>query len=194
MKDENIDAIVIYYCGDGMRRLRQICDPMIAKFGSLSKVDYDDFYSIANETVWTAAKQFDDDIHDCFDIFLRCCLSKKFKTEMTRRNRQKRIPTGKIGSIDGTVSQDSDRPLAEVLDSGYRIENEIEELRESDCIKVFISGLSKKQIKIVGLIIQGYDKETIKKILGISDKRYDICINGMKTLNNRLLLTGKFID
>ena len=191
MRDDEISKVLEKYCGKEMVLLRKICDPMIVKFGGITEADYDDFYSIANETVWVAAKQFDDSVHDSFDTFLKGCLMNKFKTVMTRRNRKKRIPANVICSIYSKVSEDSDKTLADVLDSGYRISDEIEELQEGDGFDEFMASLSKKQLQIVEMIIQGYEKDDIKRILNMTDKRYETCIGRLKTFDNRLLLTGK---
>ncbi len=48
-----------YYCGNNMARLRQIAYPIFTRFGGISVKDYDEFYSEANRTVWSAAASFD---------------------------------------------------------------------------------------------------------------------------------------
>ena len=51
-------------------------------------VDNEDFYSLANEIFVDVLKRYDK--KQDFNGFLYSCLCNKFKTEMTRRNREKR--------------------------------------------------------------------------------------------------------
>ena len=196
MNNDEIELVVAKYCGNGMELLKRICYPIMMKFGWCEDLDRDDFYSIANETVWQAAKQFQSNEPDIdkkiesFEIFLRICICKKFKTEMTRKNRKKRIPKQKIYSIYAAIGTDDERTYADTLASDFDICNEVDGLRD-DGLDKFISRLSRKQFQIVELIIIGFEKEDIKKILGIDDKRYDVCIGNMRNFETRILLTGK---
>ena len=63
-------------------------DKVLLKFGGLSNKDLDDFYSLANEVFVNVMQRYDDS--QPFDAFLYSCLLNKIKTEMTRRNREKR--------------------------------------------------------------------------------------------------------
>lgn len=194
MNEAKVKEICNKYSENNMARLKRISYPLIAKYGGVSNADYDDFYSIANETLWKAARDYDEEysIDNLikFENFLYGCLSKKFKTYITERNRQKRIPSQLITSIDAPVADGSERTYAEVLESDFDVTEEIEELSGNTNFDKFLSGLSKKQIAIVDLIIQGYDFDAIKKILNITEKRFRTCMNGMKTFNNRILLSN----
>jgi DNA-binding NarL/FixJ family response regulator len=105
---------------------------------------------------------------------------------MTRRNRKKRIASKVIISIDANYD-DEGRSYKDIIDSGFDINNEIDELK-SDGLDMFLSTLSKKQIKIVDLIMQGYSKDEIKEILGISEARYQTCIGRLRCFDTLTLL------
>lgn len=189
MQDDVLCKVLNDYCGNGMLRLKKMCFPLITLFGGITDAEYDEFYSIANETVWTAALQYNADENDSFDNFLRTCLLKKFMTFVTKKNRKKRIPTKNIVTVDSKISEDSDKTFAEIMDSGYRIDDEIFDLNGSEGLAIFISGLSKKQVAVVELLIKGYEKRDIMKILNMTEERYNILIERMKTIDNRILLT-----
>ena len=189
MQDDVLCKVLNDYCGNGMLRLKKMCFPLITLFGGITDAEYDEFYSIANETVWTAALQYNEDENDSFDNFLRTCLLKKFMTFVTKKNRKKRIPTKNIVTVYSKISEDSDKTFAEIMDSGYRIDDEIFDLNGSEGLAIFISGLSKKQVAVVELLIKGYEKRDIMKILNMTEERYNILIERMKTIDNRILLT-----
>lgn len=191
MQEQKILEVCEFYCGNGMVLLKRICDPMIHKFGGLTESEYDDFYSIANATVWVAAMKFDEGVNDSFDNYLRSCIYKKFKTRMTKKNRRKRIPTNLIDCIDLPINESNDRTYAEVIGSGYDILDDIKEFQDNG-LEMFKANLSKLQKKIVDLMIMGFEKEEIKKILNITDRKYETCVGRMKTYENQILLSGKF--
>ena len=175
------------YCGNDMALLKKICYPLLKLIGGISDCDYDDFYSIANETVWNAAINYNPDNENNipFEAYLKGCLSRKFKTEMTRRNRDRRIPRKQIFSIEDEVDG---RKIEDIISSDFSIDKEIKELMYKENLQIFLSGLSKKQYKIATLIMDGYTKDDILKRLNISDKRYDTCIGMMKSFDTMLLL------
>lgn len=193
MRDEDVLREVNRYCGDGMLLLKKVCFPIIAQFGGIAESEYEDFWSAANETVWSAAVRFDDTIHDSFDNYLKGCLHNRFKTLMTKKNRKKRIPVNHCVSIDTRINEDSEKTYADLLDSGYRIDDDIKELNDdNDGLDEFLNGLSKKQLQIVNLIMFGYDKDEIKQKLKMSDKRFETCVSRMRTFENRILLGGRY--
>ena len=188
MNSAKTDNYISYYCGNGMKELKRICNPIIIKIGGISDLDYDDFYSIANRTVWETTKIFDESQHDNFEVFLRGCLERKFKTEMTRRNRNRRIPSTSIDRLDAPIGDESGHTLGDLIDSGFEIDNQIDILLEDDNLVDYINSLTPKQKKIAQLVIEGYELCEIKRILNMSDDKFNSCINRMKTFDKRILL------
>ena len=83
-----MDRILITYYENNAKKLHQMVDKILLKFGGLSDKDMDDFYSLANEVFVEAMKRYDDS--QSFEAFLYSCLLNKIKTEMTKRNREKK--------------------------------------------------------------------------------------------------------
>ena len=64
----------------------------------------DDFYSLANEVFVDVMRRYDG--AQSFDGFLYSCLLNKIKTEITRRNREKRKADRMSISIDTPIGVD----------------------------------------------------------------------------------------
>lgn len=86
-----------YYRHDG-RKLKNLVDKILTTYGGISQKDYDDFYSEANETIVKAILRYDNTRN--FDTYIYSCLVNKIKTEITRRNRFKRMADRTSVSID----------------------------------------------------------------------------------------------
>lgn len=191
MESVRINDVCNLYCGNEMRKLVQMCYPIMIKIGGISECDYDDFYSIANAVVWTAAKSFDEEQNDNFDAFLRNCIERKFRTEMTRRNRDRRVPTSMTDRLDKPMSNDSTVTFGETLKSNFNLDEEIDCLMEEDSVLNYFKRLSPKQKEIATLAMDGYELHEIKEILGIPDKRFAYLLADMRTFDKRMTLKRK---
>ena len=80
------------YCDNEMKKLKQLCYPILIKIGGLSEKDYDDFYSIALDALTDSVIRFNDSKNCQFKTFLIGNIKRKFITEIRDRNRYKRIP------------------------------------------------------------------------------------------------------
>ena len=90
--NSNNFAVLEPYCENDMYKLKRMSRSIFMKFNEpLTNADYDDFYSVANLVLWQAYNSYDPDMGVKFEGFLHSCLSKKFKTELEYRHRQKRI-------------------------------------------------------------------------------------------------------
>ena len=59
------------YCENDMKKLKKMSKSIFLKFNEpLAKADYDDFYSLANLTLWQAYNSYDPDNGVCFEGFL----------------------------------------------------------------------------------------------------------------------------
>ena len=80
--------IIRPYCENNMRLLKRVSRSIFMKFNEpLTNADYDEFYSIANMTLWQAYQSYNSEMGISFENFLYSCLQKKFKSELTRRYR-----------------------------------------------------------------------------------------------------------
>lgn len=164
-----------YYCGNNMARLRQIAYPIFTRFGGISAKDYDEFYSEANRTVWSAAAAFDDSKGEDFEKFLKGCLSRKFKTLMTRRNRNKRVADRMCTSLDTPIGDENGTTLADMLPAPFDLETTVIDeigISSEDRMGQYLRRLSKKQREIATLLSEGYKAPEIREILHMSEKDY----------------------
>lgn len=141
----------------------------------LTEADYDDFYSIALLTLWQAYQSYDPKVGS-FEWFLYSCLQRKFKTELIRRHRQKRIFDNYKISLDATIDNEKECNLSEIIPSDFDTFKEAMESQENgqytDKAQKFLSRLSNQQVNILNLLIDGYKPMEIREILEISESEY----------------------
>ena len=194
-----------YFENDG-KKLYTMIDRILFKLKY--DVEKSDFYSLGSEIFLDALCRYDE-VQD-FNGFLYSCLVNKFKTEMTRRNRQKRKTIlevkeederGNIVIVKKTIPELSlDCPMYE--GSKKTIGDMVAETRsttECDIDKIFfeddgekftekmlkyINRLSNLQKEVVKLIIAGYVSEEIEQILHISEKQYQDCMMAIRAYRN----------
>lgn len=165
------------YCDNDMRLLKKISRSIFMRFNEpLAKSDHDDFFSVANMTLWQAYNAYDPDTGISFDGFLRSCLQKKFKTELTHRHRQKRVLNQLAVSLDTAGEGEDECSLLEFVPSDFDTFEEVVKRNESqavsDKVQSYISRLSDRQVNILNLLIDGYRANEIQEILMISAREY----------------------
>ena len=181
------------YCENDMRLLKRISDTIFKRFNEpLAKADYDDFYSIANETLWKAFNSYDPDMGISFDIFLRSCLNKRFKTELTRRHRQKRIINRFTVPLDTVNKDEEDCCILDFISSDFDTFEEAVKEEDGgqyrDRVKEYIARLSNQQIAILNLLIDGYKPNEIQRILEISSEKYAENLKTIRSYENVKIL------
>lgn len=173
------------YCNDEMKKLKQICYPILIQIGGISEKDYDDFYSIALDALADSALRYDETKKCQFNTFLIGNIKRKFNTEIRDRNRNKRIPAKKIQSLDCLISDDG-IPLSEIIPSDFDIFEEVcihNEWKESK-IEKYLSKLSIIQRKIVSLLSDGYKAKEIRELLHMSEKEYSQNLAAIQAYEN----------
>lgn len=181
------------YCENDMQLLKKISKSVFIRFHEpLAKADYDDFYSIANMTLWQAYNAYKPDMGISFDVFLRTCLKKKFSTEIRRRHRQKRFADRFAVSLDAANTDDEKRSLMDFIPSDFDTFEEVTKQQENgqyqDKIQRYISRLSNQQVNILNLLIDGYRPGEIREILEISPKEYVDNLQTMRSYENVKIL------
>lgn len=82
MTDKNL-AVLQPYCENDMQLLKKISKSIFIKFNEpLSRADYDDFYSIANLTLWQACISYNPEMGVSFESFLYSCLQKSSRQNL----------------------------------------------------------------------------------------------------------------
>lgn len=180
-----MDQILITYYSDNAKKLHKMVDKILLRFGGLSGKDLDDFYSLANEVFVDVMRRYDSS--KSFDGFLYSCLLNKIKTEMTRRNREKRKADRISISIDTPVGDEENSTIRDMIADEFTIEKEIFERNEEGYSKqmlLYLNRLSALQKEVLRLDIAGYLPNEIREELHISEKQYADCYAAIHSYRN----------
>ena len=176
-----MDEILITYYSNNAKKLHKIVDRILLKFGGLSDKDLDDFYSLANEVFVDVIKRYDSS--QIFETFLYSCLLNKIKTEMTRRNCEKRKADRMSISIDAPIGDDENSTIGDIIASDFSIEKELfeKDKREewSEEANRYLDSLSPLQRKIAFLLSDNNTPNEICEELHITLKHFE---NSMKRI------------
>lgn len=185
------DKIELYFQNDA-KKLYDMVDKILQKLRF--NVDKSDFYSLGNEIFIDVLKRYDE-IQD-FDGFLYSCLEKKFKTEMTRRTRDKRCLKTEVveKDLDGNEivkkvivpdvrldaplnDEDEEITIGDVTAGNNTVESEVfkEEKKEEwrSEVKEYLDNLSPLQRKIAFLLSDNNTPDEICEELHITMKHFD---------------------
>lgn len=181
------------YCENDMKLLKKMSRSIFMRFNeTLAESDYDDFYSIANLTLWQAYNSYKPEIGVSFDGFLHTCLQKRFKTELTRRHRQKRVLNQLAVSLDARNEEDEECSMLDFIPSDFDTFEEAVKEQENgkyqDKVQRYVSRLSNRQVNILNLLMDGYKPGEIRRILEISKREYLDDMQTMRSYGNVKIL------
>lgn len=180
-----MNKILITYYSNNATKLHRMVDRILLKFGGLSGKDLDDFYSLANEVFVDVIRRYDES--QSFDGFLYSCLANKIKTEITRRNREKRKADRMSISIDTPIGDDENSTIGDMIADSFTIEMELFERNEegySERMLLYLSRLSNLQKEVLRLNIAGYLPGEIREELHINEKEYADCYAAIHSYRN----------
>lgn len=180
-----MDQILVTYYSNNAKKLHNVVDKILFKFGGISDKDMDDFYSLANEVFVDVMRRYDNS--QTFDGFLYSCLLNKIKTEITRRNREKRKADRMSISIDTPISDDENLTIGDMIADGFSIEKELfgeNKAGYSRRMSLYLNKLSNLQKEILRLNISGYLPGEIREELHISEKEYADCYSAIRSYRN----------
>ena len=178
-----MEAIINSYYNNNAQKLHKMIDKII--FRLKFNVDNEDFYSLGNEIFIDVINRYDG--KQQFDGFLYSCLIKKFKTEMTRRNRQKRQADKMAVSIETPIGENENITLSDIIADKNTIEKMFFEENEdtySAEMQKYLSRLSVLQREVLRLISIGFNPNEILTELHINKKQYDDCYNAIHSYRN----------
>ena len=172
MYEKHKDLVDSYFENDG-KKLYTMIDKILFKLKF--NVENSDFYSLGSEIFLEALCRYDEKQE--FNGFLYSCLTNKFKTEMTRRNRQKRQADKNSISINTPIAnEDSESTLGDMIASNINIEKEIlgddADIIMDEKIERYLKSLTKIQRKIIEMKMMDVDVQEIKEELGLTDSQY----------------------
>ena len=178
-----MEAIINAYYTKDAKKLHKMVDKILIKLKF--NVDNEDFYSLANEIFVDVIKRYDNS--KSFDGFLYSCLTNKFKTEMTRRNRSKRQADKNAISIDTPIGDDENCTLNDIIADKKTIESDFfGENKDgySYQMKKYLSRLSPLQQEVLRLISIGFMPSEILEELHINQKMYEDCYQAIHSYRN----------
>ena len=185
--EKHKDLVNLYFKNDG-KVLYGLIDKVLFKLKF--DVEKSDFYSLGSEIFLDALCRYDE-IQD-FNGFLYSCLTNKFKTEMTRRNRQKRQCDNNSISIDTPIGDDDGNfTIGDTIPSKSTIEKEFFEEREDGYSRemcMYLGRLSDLQKEVLRLISIGFMPSEILEELHINQKMYEDCYQAIHSYRNISLL------
>lgn len=180
-----MEQILVTYYSNNAKKLHNTVDRILLKFGGISDKDMDDFYSLANEVFVDVMRRYDGS--QSFDGFLYSCLLNKIKTEITRRNREKRKADRMSISIDAPVGDDENCTIGDIIADDFTIEKKLFEEKEegySRRMLLYLSRLSNLQKEVLRLNIAGYLPSEIREELHIDEKEYTDCYAAIHSYRN----------
>ena len=181
--EKHKDLVDLYFKNDG-KVLYGLIDKVLFKLKF--DVEKSDFYSLGGEIFLDALCRYDET--QDFNGFLYSCLMNKFKTEMTRRNRQKRQGDNNSISIDTPVGdEDGNFTIGDTISSKSTIEKEFFEEREESYSKEmcrYLGRLSDLQKEVLKLISIGFMPSEILEELHINQKMYEDCYQAIHSYRN----------
>lgn len=175
---------VDFYCGNNNKELKKLVNKiLISNFGWVASSEYDDFYSLAAQVIWSCEQNFSNDKNTSFNTYLISCLIRKIKTRITYMNRDKRKQKDIEGNLIADISYD------ELINDGVTPDTliiyEDDDTEEySEKMTRYLSRLSSTQKRVLMLKADGYLPAEIKSIVKISDKQYSDCIAAITSYRN----------
>lgn len=179
-----MEQILHMYYENNAQRLRKVVDGILLKFGGLSDKDYDDFYSLANEVFVDVMRRYDK--KQSFEGYLYSCLTNKIKTEVTKRNRLKRLNDRMSISIDESISDEDGTTIGDMIPSDFDLDKEVGFYDER--VEEYLSGLSKVQRQIVEMRMEDVPVIEIKEKLSLTDRIYEEHCKELKSFANMSIL------
>lgn len=184
-----MQTILNVYYKNNAKKLHHMVDKLLQQFGGVDNKDLDDFYSLANEVFWDVLNRYDR--NQPFETFLYSCLDRKIKTEMTRRNRKKRLSERNSISIETSVNGEDSLTIGDTIASREDVErNILDECRDEKILK-YLKRLSNKQQEILNLIVIGYRKQEIQEILHMNSQEFINCMEAIHSSRNVSILIKK---
>lgn len=134
-----------------------------------SKLDKDDFVSLAHEELVKAFKKDYDPNQSNALTYATNIMQRKAKSELTRYHRKKRIGDIEAESISKFVDEDAQITIEDLLVDKEQVVDEVE---NSQIYKEVLRHLkNSKEKEIISLSIEGYDDDNIAEKLSVTTER-----------------------
>ena len=200
-----VEETIEWLFANEAKEMRKICNKYMVKFGGISEMDHDDFYSQVGWDVSIASKNYQPTDDKSFKEFIYGVIKLSVCKQMTHRNRGKRqlivekeivdefgnktiikeyIPTV---SLDAPVGEEGGMTVGEMLAHKSTTEKDFFEEREdtySDKMNRYLNKLSSLQREVLRLISIGFMPSEILEELHINQKMYEDCYQAIHSYRN----------
>ena len=200
-----VEETIEWLFANEAKEMKKICNKYMVKFGGISEMDYDDFYSQVGWDVSIASKNYRPTNDKSFKEFIYGVIKLSVCKQMTHRNRGKRqlivekeivdefgnktiikeyIPTV---SLDAPVGEEGGMTVGEMLAHKSTTEKDFFEEREdtySDKMNRYLNKLSSLQREVLRLISIGFMPSEILEELHINQKMYEDCYHAIHSYRN----------
>lgn len=169
-----MEKILNEYYENNAKKLRVMVDKILFKL-KFHNVDKEDFYSLANEVFVDVMNRYDNS--QDFDGFLYSSLYRKFCTQMTRLNREKRKADKTALSLDEKINdEENSLTVGDIVGDKETVETQIfkeerEEWRKE--VLEYLERLSPLQRKIAFLLSDNNTPDEICEELHITMKHFE---------------------
>ena len=204
-----VEETIEWLFANEAKEMKKICNKYMVKFGGISGMDYDDFYSQVGWDVSVAINNYKPNSEKTFKEFIYGVIKLSVCKQMTHRNRGKRqlivekeivdefgnkttikeyIPTV---SLDAPVGEEGGMTVGEMLAHKSTTEKDFFEEREdtySDKMNRYLNKLSSLQREVLRLISIGFMPSEILEELHINQKMYEDCYQAIHSYRNISLL------
>lgn len=203
--DNQINNTIQWLFENDSKEMKKICNKYIKRFGGISNMDYDDFYSQVGWDISVASKNYKQDSEKTFMEFIYGVIKLAVCKQMSYRNRGKRqlivekeiidengdiitikeyVPTV---SLDAPVGEDGGMTVGEMLAHKTTTEGDFFNKKEtvySEKMDKYLSKLSSLQKEVLKLISMGFMPSEILEELHINQKMYEDCYNAIHSYRN----------
>lgn len=207
--DNQINNTIQWLFENDSKEMKKICNKYIKRFGGISNMDYDDFYSQVGWDISVASKNYKQDSEKTFMEFIYGVIKLAVCKQMSYRNRGKRqlivekeiidenenvitikeyVPTV---SLDAPVGEDGGMTVGEMLAHKTTTEGDFFNKKEtvySEKMDKYLSKLSSLQKEVLKLISMGFMPSEILEELHINQKMYEDCYNAIHSYRNTKVL------
>ena len=189
MNEKEKERLLIYYCENDMSRLKSLTNNVLFSMGRGNQNDLDDFYSIANEELWKAVESYnpDNEFGAKFETYLSVILKRKFNTEFAQRTRIKRGRDIKFISLEQNKSGLENISVIDTVASNENLEKEV--LGENSKVDDYLQSLSKKELRVAELVMQGFTIKEITEELSLKKKEIENRLKSMRCYEKRMKLS-----
>ena len=181
-----IENVIDDLYANNASKLRKICNKKLIRFGGLSDLDYDDFYSRINYEIAISRKNYNPEIVKNPMNYIYGIINFAIKKEMSHRNRYKRQADRLSSSLEMPIGDGDELVLGDTLASNFCLEDEVINQMEvySPKVQNFLNGLTSIQKIILKLKLDKIPVSKIKRILNLSDKEYENQMEQIKSFDN----------